>query len=93
MSEELLRRTVDLALEYLSGLPGRHVGAEADAAAVVGRMGGPLPDDGEDAVAVIERLVSDVDPGLVASAGPRFFGFVFGGTLPAALAADWLTAA
>src|SRR5215211_1544146 len=53
----------------------------------------PLPDEGEDPVAVVEALAAAAAPGLVASPGPRYFGFVTGATLPAALGADWLTSA
>jgi glutamate/tyrosine decarboxylase-like PLP-dependent enzyme len=49
-----------------------------------------LPAGGADPAAVIEHLAAAADAGLVASAGPRYFGFVIGGSLPAALAADWL---
>ena len=42
---------------------------------------------------MIDELAAALQPGLVASAGPRYFGFVTGGTLPAALAADWLVSA
>ena len=89
----LLTRVADLSLSYLSSLPDRHVGARANAAAIADRLRVPLPADGEDPLAVVERLARDLDPGLVASAGPRYFGFVVGGALPASLAADWLTAA
>jgi glutamate/tyrosine decarboxylase-like PLP-dependent enzyme len=82
-----------LALDYLKELPDRHVGSTANAAAVQARLGTALPDEGEDASSVIANLAQAVDSGLVASAGPRYFGFVIGGALPAALAADVLTAA
>ncbi|MBM4407997.1 MAG: aspartate aminotransferase family protein [Chloroflexi bacterium] len=54
-------------------------------------LGGPLPDAGEEPLAVIERMARDVPASLMAMPGPRFFGFVLGGGLPAAVAADWLT--
>ncbi len=83
-------RASELAQEFLMGLPERHVGAVADAASLLAGMGGPLPETGVDAVRVVEELARAADPGLVATAGPRFFGFVIGGSLPAARAADWL---
>jgi glutamate/tyrosine decarboxylase-like PLP-dependent enzyme len=81
------------AREYLDGLDKRPVAARVDASAVREALGGPLPESGDDPAAVIDALVSGAEPGLVASAGPRHFGFVLGGALPAALAADWLVSA
>jgi glutamate/tyrosine decarboxylase-like PLP-dependent enzyme len=78
---------------YLAGLDERPVGAPATAAQIRERLGGPLPDQPTDPAEVIEALATGAEPGLVASAGPRHFGFVVGGTLPAALAADWLVSA
>ncbi len=92
-SERTLRAAAELGIEFLAGLAERHVGARADGDAIAAALGGPLPEDGEDPVAVIEDMTRRLDPGLVASAGPRYFGFVIGGALPAAMGADWLTAA
>jgi glutamate/tyrosine decarboxylase-like PLP-dependent enzyme len=93
-SSELLRRTAEQAIDYLVGLPERHVGARANAAQVADRLrDGGLPESPQDPRAVIDRMAKDLEPGLVASAGPRYFGFVIGGALPASVAADWMTAA
>lgn len=81
------------AQAFLDGLDERPVAARVDATAVHDALGGPLPERGEDPDTVIDALVAGADPGLVASAGPRHFGFVIGGALPAALAADWLVSA
>ena len=81
------------ARDFLAGLDERPVAARVDAAGVRDALGGPLPEDGEDPEAVIDALVAGAEPGLVATAGPRHFGFVIGGALPAALAADWLVSA
>jgi glutamate/tyrosine decarboxylase-like PLP-dependent enzyme len=89
----LLRQTADLAADYLEGLPGRRVGSNASRAEMLAAMGGPLPERGEAPGEVVDDLARAADPGLVASAGPRYFGFVIGGSLPSALAADWLTSA
>lgn len=53
----------------------------------------PLNDESIDAATVIDELVSDTAGGLLGSAGGRFFGWAIGGSVPAALAADWLTSA
>jgi glutamate/tyrosine decarboxylase-like PLP-dependent enzyme len=81
------------ARRFLGGLDDRRAAARVDAAGVRDALAGPLPEHGEEPDAVIEALVTGAEPGLVATAGPRHFGFVIGGTLPAALAADWLVSA
>jgi glutamate/tyrosine decarboxylase-like PLP-dependent enzyme len=93
MYEQLLNRAHAHALRYLSGLDSRHVAARASRDALVAALGGPLPERSSDPVDVLDRLATDADPGIVASAGPRFFGLVTGGAHPAALAADWLVSA
>jgi glutamate/tyrosine decarboxylase-like PLP-dependent enzyme len=89
----LLGRTARLAAEYLESLPERPVGPPVPVEDLRAAFGGSLPEKGSDPEAVIERLAAIADRGIMASSGPRFFGFVVGGTLPAALAADWLTSA
>ncbi len=91
------RRPLDLAAalagDYLAHLPERHVGPRASLAELRAALDLPLPEAGVDAETVIADLARAVEPGLVASSGPRYFGFVIGGSVPAALAADWLTTA
>jgi glutamate/tyrosine decarboxylase-like PLP-dependent enzyme len=89
-----LERAAELALSYLEGIPQRRVGADvALAEQVRSRLARPLSENGEDPEAVVAELAAASDPGLTTMSGPRYFGFVIGGTLPAALGADWLTSA
>ncbi len=87
----VMRRAAELADDHLATLPDRPVRADMSYEDVVAALDEPLPERGEDDVAVLEHLVATAGPGVVASPGPRYFGFVTGGALPAALAADWLT--
>jgi glutamate/tyrosine decarboxylase-like PLP-dependent enzyme len=88
----LLARAADHAAGYLDGLPSRRV-VPAPPPGAFDALGGPLPEDGEDPVAVLDRLAGAAGPGLTATGSGRFFGFVIGGALPAAVAADVLTVA
>ncbi len=86
-----LDRAHEIALEFLNSLPDRPVGPRAGFEELVRALGGPLPESGDAPAEVVDALAAAVGPGLVGSAGPRYFGFVIGGSVPAALAADWLT--
>ena len=89
--DELLRRTAELANDYLRSLPERPVKSGMDVTELRRELVGVLPERGEDPQAVIEHLADVGGRAAVAMAGPRYFGFVIGGAQPAALAADWLT--
>jgi glutamate/tyrosine decarboxylase-like PLP-dependent enzyme len=91
--DDLLKRTAELAAGFLDRLPDRPVWPPVDLAELRAALGGPLPEHSEEPRRVVETLSAVADPGLVGSAGPRYFGFVVGGGVPAALAADWLTSA
>lgn len=87
----LLEHTAAHAASFLDGLQDRPVAASATPAQLREALKRDLPERGCDDTQVIDELVRDSDAGVLASAGGRFFGWVIGGGLPAALAADWLT--
>ncbi len=83
----------DRAVAFLHGLDTRAVGVTAEAGALRLALGGDLPEGPGDALAVIDALARSMDAGLLGCSTGRFFGWVIGGALPAAIAADWLVAA
>src|SRR4051795_11607537 len=92
MSErELLHQTADYAADFLATLDERPIRPEATVDELYESLGGPLPEEGMDPRAVIASLVEGAEPGIVGMPSGRYFGFVIGGALPAAGAADWLT--
>jgi glutamate/tyrosine decarboxylase-like PLP-dependent enzyme len=91
---ELFRLTADYAADFVESLAARPVPPEAtDVEELTAVLGGPLPQHGSDPRSVIAALVESAGPGVVATPSGRFFGFVVGGSTPAAIAADWLTSA
>ena len=88
-----LERAAELGIAYVEGVPDRPVAPAASLEELRETLDLPLPEGPTDAVTVIEELARDVDPGLTQMSGGRYFGFVIGGSLPAATAADWLTSA
>jgi glutamate/tyrosine decarboxylase-like PLP-dependent enzyme len=93
MNESLANCAVSHALAYLATIRERTVRATLDGDEPRDMLGGPLPARGEDPIRVIDTLAEAGRTGTVASQGPRYFGFVTGGSIPAAIAADWLVAA
>lgn len=85
-----LTAAYDHATRYMSEVARRHVGARTERADLLKALGGPLPAGATDPVEVINHLAETADPGIVATIGPRYFGFVTGGAVPVTVAADWL---
>jgi glutamate/tyrosine decarboxylase-like PLP-dependent enzyme len=91
--DALLHDAVEHAQTWLDSLADRPVRATASVEALRAKLGLPLSERGEDPRTVLASLAREAAPGLVAMPGPRYFGFVIGGSYPVALAADWLTSA
>ena len=85
-----LEQALRHSLNHLDKAKDGPVGAAATLAQLRARLGRPLAEDGTEPAHVIDELVRDVEGGIVNNACGRFFGWVIGGTLPAAVAADWL---
>ena len=91
--KKLLNQAADRAAAYLEGLDGRGVAPSEDAVRALAELDGAFPEDPASPEAVLDTLDRVGSPATMAVAGGRFFGFVIGGSLPAALAANWLATA
>jgi glutamate/tyrosine decarboxylase-like PLP-dependent enzyme len=81
------------ARKWLASIEDRPVPPQAGVDDLRAALGGTLPDGPADSADIVDLLAESVEPGLMAIGSGRFFGWVMGGTLPAALAADWLVSA
>ena len=90
---ELLETAAERSIEYLEGLNSRTVAPGQEAIAGVNRFNESLPDGTTDPELTLQLMDEAGSPASMAMAGPRFFGFVIGGSLPVTVAANWLAAA
>src|SRR4051812_35657595 len=88
-----LGEAFEQAVAYLEGLPEHPLGPMPATSDLRAALSGPLPDAPSDPRDVVARLARTAGPGIMPSGSGRYFGFVVGGTTPAALAADWLASA
>jgi glutamate/tyrosine decarboxylase-like PLP-dependent enzyme len=91
--DDLLRAAAERSIRYLAGRDARPVGPMPGAVERMAALGGSLPEEPSDPAAVLALLDEVGSPATVVGTGGRYFGFVTGGSLPAALAANWLAAA
>jgi glutamate/tyrosine decarboxylase-like PLP-dependent enzyme len=90
---DLATRAAAHARAYLETVGDRPVRASLTGDQLRERLGGPLPEHSDDPINVLDAVADAGKAGTVASQGPRYFGFVNGGSVPAAIAADWLVSA
>jgi len=90
--QDALGRALELARGYAASRESRPVRASATLPELRAALGGRLPATQIDPSDVIDTLARAAEPGLVTTTGPRYFGFVTGGALPATVAAEWLAA-
>jgi glutamate/tyrosine decarboxylase-like PLP-dependent enzyme len=90
--EDSLTRAIALGRIYIASRNDRPVWPTTTMAALRAALGGPLPEHPIDPDVVVDALAAAAEPGIVTTTGPRYFGFVTGGALPATVAAEWLTA-
>jgi glutamate/tyrosine decarboxylase-like PLP-dependent enzyme len=86
----LLKRAARDAMDYLEGMDARPVAPPPEAVAKLNALRGPLPPGPTSAETVLHLLDEYGSPATVANGGGRYFGFVNGGCVPAAMAASWL---
>ena len=91
--EAILRRALHHAGAFLRELPDRHVAPRATRDELMRAFNVELTEEGEDDTHVLDAMAAAGERGTMGTAGPRFFGFVIGGSLPVTVATDWLLSA
>jgi len=86
-----LTHALEITLDYLDRVNDLPVASRSTNLDLQNAIAGPLPETGEDPTAILDQLVQIAEPGLNITGSGRFFGWVIGGVLPTALAADWIT--